>query len=115
MTVAECPFDYETRIEQQNIPGLKNIQIFVPEKHDLALMKVVRGDENDIEGIIRIHQASGLNPHLLISRFCNEMGHVHGDPRRLRFNFLNTIERVFGSDALREAESAVIQKFGSIE
>ncbi len=107
VTVADYPYEYETRLEIQTIPGLKNIKIYIPEKHDLALMKAVRGDENDVDGIIRIHQASVLDPAILISRFCNEMGHVLGDPRRLQFNFLNIIERLFGAEVLKEAETAL--------
>ena len=114
VTIAESPYDFEERCEAILIPGLTRLRIFIPEKHDLALMKTMRGDENDIDGITRIHRSSGLDLRVMIDRFCNEMGHVNGNPRTVRFNFLNVIEQVFGEEALKEAEAAVTRKFGPI-
>ena len=77
-------------------------------------MKVIRGDENDIDGISRIHRASRLDYKELVRLYCTEMDHVAGDPRKIHFNFLNVIDRIFGPDALKHAEEAVTKKYGKI-
>lgn len=38
----------------------------------------------------------GLSFEILVERFRDEMGHVMGDPGRIRSNFLVTIEDLFG-------------------
>jgi hypothetical protein len=35
---------------------LKKLRVMVPERHDLALMKVVRGDRHDVDVIAEIHK-----------------------------------------------------------
>ncbi len=38
-----APYQYEDRLVRLDLPGLVNLQVEVPEAHDLALMKVARG------------------------------------------------------------------------
>lgn len=67
----------------------------VPEKHDLALMKVIRGYEHDLDGIEAIHRRSPLDLETLLQRYRDEMGAVVGDPRRLRGQLLALVGRLF--------------------
>jgi hypothetical protein len=67
----------------------------VPEKHDLVLMKVVRGYEHDLEAIEGIHAHSPLRLETLVDRYQTEMGSVIGSPTRLRGHFLTMVERLF--------------------
>ncbi len=41
----------------------------MPEKHDLALMKAIRGYEHDLQAIAEIHAHSLLDADTLIGRF----------------------------------------------
>jgi hypothetical protein len=102
--VADGPYSFEDRLRAVRIAGLRHLQVLVPEKHDLVLMKTVRGYEHDLETAEEIHRRVGLSFRTLIERFQNEMGHVVGPPERLRLNLLACIERVFGEARSTEAE-----------
>jgi hypothetical protein len=81
------------------LPTLKKLKTFVPEKHDLVLMKVIRGEEHDLEAIEGIHRLSPLEVDVLVKRYVEEMGAVVIEPSRLRGNFLVMIERLFPEKA----------------
>jgi hypothetical protein len=82
--VADAPFDFESRLERV-LPHLDRLRVLVPEKHDLALMKAVRGYEHDLQAIAEIHAHSPLDLATLIRRFQDEMTPI-GDPARIRGN-----------------------------
>lgn len=92
--VADGPSDFESRL-QRTLPALDRLVIRVPERHDLALMKVIRGDEQDLETITAMHRRSPLDLDLLVGRYVQEMGAAVIDPTRLRSQFLVMIERLF--------------------
>ncbi|MCP3980163.1 MAG: hypothetical protein GY716_12730 [bacterium] len=93
--IYDVPYHYEARLESIDL-GLRKLAIVVPEKHDLALMKVVRGQENDMEAIQQIADVVGLDRTILVDRFKSEMTHAIGSPDRLRANFLSAIEMLYG-------------------
>ncbi len=105
--VFDAPHDYEDRLLALSIPELKNIQILVPEKHDLVLMKTMRAEEIDLETAKQIQAAHGIDRETLILRWIEEMDHVIGDRRRLDLNLLALIERLFGEPAARETGNRV--------
>lgn len=92
--VADAPYDFESRLERA-LPHIARLQVWVPERHDLVLMKTVRCYERDLQAIEAMHRISPLDADLLLRRFEQEMGHVVGDPVRLRSNFLAMVERMF--------------------
>src|SRR5436190_17833173 len=47
--IYDGPYEYESRLTRIRIPRLKNLQIWVPEKHDWALMKMMRLNQKDID------------------------------------------------------------------
>jgi hypothetical protein len=96
--VYEAPYDYEDRLTTVDL-GLERMQVVVPEKHDLALMKTVRGQENDLEAIEQMAQTVGLDMRTLVDRFRKEMTHGIGPPGQLRANLLSVIERLYGESA----------------
>ena len=91
--VADAPYDFASRLERV-LPKLTQLQVFVPEKHDLVLMKAVRAYEHDLEAIAEIHARSPLGLETLVRRFEEEMAPI-GEPLRIRGNFLVVIERLF--------------------
>jgi hypothetical protein len=92
--VADGPFDLEGRFKRA-LPRLRRLRIMVPERHDLVLMKTVRGYEHDLEAIEAIHRRSPLELEVLLTRYQEEMGDVVISPLRLRGNLLTMIERLF--------------------
>jgi Nucleotidyltransferase of unknown function (DUF6036) len=96
--VAEAPYDFEDRLTPLTDLGLTRLTVVVPERHDLALMKMLRGYQHDIEVIEQIHQRQPLSLDVLRSRFGSEMSHVLADPRIVRLNFYLVVERLFGRE-----------------
>lgn len=105
--VADFHYEYEDRREEVNLPGLHRLRILVPEKHDLILSKVVRGQQNDLDTIKEIAGNNVLDFETLVSRFSTEMTHVIANPSTLRLNFLATIETVFGKEKADRAEERI--------
>jgi hypothetical protein len=102
--VADPPYDFESRLERV-LPALPRLEVYVPERHDLVLMKTMRADEHDIQVIVEIHADSPLNLETLVRRFTFEMSGAIGDPRRLRGNFLVVVERLFPDAVEKVARS----------
>ena len=65
--IVQPPYEYEDRLRPLPIRGLKRLQILVPEAHDLALMKVARGEAHDLEAIEEIHRISPFSLATLVS------------------------------------------------
>ena len=93
--IYDAPYHFADRLAPVQL-GFKKLRIDVPEKHDLALMKAVRGQENDLEAIEQMARQVGLDRETLVDRFRNEMTHTSGRPEQLRANFLSVIEVLYG-------------------
>ena len=100
--VADAPCDFETRLERV-LGDLARLAVFVPERHDLVLMKAVRAYEHDLEVIAEIDARFPLDLETLVTRWETEMTPI-GDPLRIRGNFLAVVERVFPDAVDRLAE-----------
>ena len=85
--VADGPHGFETRLVRV-LPQLKRLRVRVPERHDLVLMKMVRGYEHDLEAAEAMHRRKALRLDTLLERYESEMGSVVGHPTRLRGNLL---------------------------
>ena len=103
--VADGPYHFEDRLLRA-LPSLKRLILLVPERHDLALMKTLRGDQADFAKLRAIHQRAPLELSVLLQRYEEEMGHVVIDARRLRGNFLALVESLF-PEAARLVERAL--------
>ena len=95
--VADGPDGLERRLVRV-LPQLKKLRVKMPERHDLVLMKMVRGYEHDLEAIEAMHRRKALMLGTLLRRYESEMGSVVGHPTRLRGNLLNLVERLFPQD-----------------
>lgn len=84
--VADGPYNFEDRLLRA-MPRLRRLTVLVPERHDLALMKAVRGDQADFAKLQAIHERKPFDLSALLQRYEAEMGHVVIDPRRLKGNF----------------------------
>lgn len=101
-SVADGPYNFESRLKDYRELPLNKLHIKVPEVADLILMKVIRGVEHDLETIRDLIKANQVKPNVLIDRFKNEMGPVVGDPRRLKQNFLAMLEENYPDLDLQE-------------
>jgi hypothetical protein len=103
--VADGPYGFEDRLLRV-MPRLARLTVLVPERHDLALMKTVRGDQADFAKLQAIHDRKPFDLSVLVRRYEEEMGHVVIEPRRLRGNFLALVESLF-PEAVTLAEDAL--------
>lgn len=102
--VTDGPYHYEDRVRPLAMK-LTKLRIVVPERHDLALMKIVRGDRHDEDMIAEIHARHPLKLETFLERFEEEMGHVIKDERILRTQFRALISRLFGPEAAKRVPS----------
>jgi Nucleotidyltransferase of unknown function (DUF6036) len=70
--VANFPDDYEGRLERA-WPVWKNLRLWIPEPHDLALTKLERSNERDIRDVMFLARAGLIDQATLIQRFESEM------------------------------------------
>jgi hypothetical protein len=84
---------------------LEAVDSFLKSSFDLlALMKIVRGYENDIQTICEIHENLPFCFETLIERFLTEMTQVIGNSNTIRMNFLLAISELFGDELADQAE-----------
>ena len=105
--VADAPNEFEDRLVILDVPGLRKLRVMVPERHDLVLMKTLRGYENDLEAAVEIHARHGLDFETLMGRYIGEMDHVTGDRRVHDLNLLALVERLFDDRTLGIAERRI--------
>lgn len=99
---ADAPWEFESRLVRV-LPHLEKLEIKILERHDLALSKCVRGEENDYQQLGELHDRNALDFDVLVTRFQTEMSHVMGDRSRILEQFLELVHRLFGE--LRRSEA----------
>lgn len=100
--VADLPINYEDRLRQGRGLRLENLTVIVPDKYDLALSKVVRGYQHDIDAIAAIHRRRRLARKTLVERFESEMTAAVTDPHRVRLNMIVLVARLYGIGEARK-------------
>jgi hypothetical protein len=105
--VYNAPYNFEDRARTVPIDGLKHLVVKVPEKHDLVLMKMTRGQDPDLEVAEKIFRLQGLDKDTLIDRYLDEMDAAIGHRPMLDLNCRALISRLFGDAAEREAEERI--------
>lgn len=104
-TIAEPPYSFEERLIPLTVKGLTKLTVLVPEAHDLALMKVARGEAHDLDAIEDIHRAARLSFDTLIERYLETTQQVMGNKEMHRLNFLAAMARLFGEAKAEEADA----------
>lgn len=105
-SVFEAPYEYESRLKRLSLRGLRKLKTLVPEKHDWALMKVVRFQDKDLEHIKAAAKSVKLDLKTFEERFLTEMTHIL--PReRLVLHFLAMIEELYGEDEAARLERSI--------
>jgi hypothetical protein len=100
--VADGPYGLDDRLVRV-LADLRHLAVRVPDRHDLALMKIIRGYEKDLDAVEDLHRADPLDYEVLVRRYDEEMSSVVSEPSRLRMNMLQLIERLFPTK-VRDAE-----------
>jgi hypothetical protein len=109
--VWEAPWDYEDRVEQVSIPGLRYLHVIVPSRYDLAVMKLRRGVESDIEGIMEMHRVIPLDRGTLVDFYVRVDG--IGERRSADITFCAGLSAIFGDATFRWTEVRLARLRGS--
>jgi Nucleotidyltransferase of unknown function (DUF6036) len=102
-SIAQPPYNYEDRLERLREPPLAKLEILVPERHDLALMKMARAEEKDLKVLTQLHTNKPFILDTFVDRYLDEMGHVAGNQDIHRIKFLFSMETLFGVAAREHA------------
>ena len=107
--VANAPYNYEDRLERLVSPRLEHLEVLVPERHDLALMKISRGEERDLVVLDEMHARRPFDLETMVTRYVDEMSHAIQDSRILRQKFLLSTHRLFGPEAAEKTHDRIIR------
>lgn len=101
--VWDGPYGYRKRRKRVKIRGVKRLRIYVPDKYDWALMKIVRLKDKDALHIREASEKVGFKASTFLRRFTSDMTHfVLGRPQDLVWNFIVMMSELFGEEeALR--------------
>ena len=73
VTVASMPEDYEARLTQLFANRFKRLRVFVPDPYDLALSKLTRNSDIDMEDVKHLARACQLDLDRLADRYRTEV------------------------------------------
>lgn len=102
--VFDPPEDWESRLRSLKRLKLKYLDVKLPERHDLAISKVSRGDTRDFEAIRAMHEEKPLLLPTLVRRYEEARRVRVGDPRRFKMNFLSLVSTLFGDEEADRVE-----------
>ena len=94
-TVVDAPEGFEGRLQRISL-SLSSLTVLLPERHDLAMMKLSRGYEHDLEALEDIHRLQPFDVDTLVARFKDT--EAIGPRRRFAVSFLDLIARLFGEE-----------------
>lgn len=104
--IGVIPLDYEDRIVRI-LEDLKRLTVHVPERHDLAIMKIARGTEHDLAGVEEVHVAKPLSLDLLVARFEEVLPLVTGPLSEFQWSFLAAVNRLFSNAETDRAKQEI--------
>ncbi len=82
VTIADVPDDYDTRLIDMNVAGLKHLRLRAFERHDLVLAKLARNIDRDREDVTALARGPGLDVEVLRERYLQELRPKLGRPDR---------------------------------
>jgi hypothetical protein len=98
--VADPPYNYEDRRQRLEMT-FRKLVVWVPERHDLLLMKAVRAARHDEEVLQEMHEAEPFDLETIVERYNEEMGQAIGDHRILDQQIQLIVEKLFGGKSVR--------------
>jgi hypothetical protein len=102
--IFQPPYSYEERCRRVAMDGVSRLQVFVPERHDLALMKIARGYAHDLQGVADMHSAQSLDLETLVARYHESRTQIIGSPEAFKLNFLAAVENLYGETTALKVE-----------
>lgn len=106
--VWDAPYEYRKRRKRIRLPGIDRLRIYVPEKHDWALMKIVRAKDKDLQHIKEVNAKVGFKSGVFLNRFVSEMTHVIGSKKNLLWNFLAVMAELYGDEEAERMRAYIL-------
>jgi hypothetical protein len=106
--VADLPLNFEDR-QIQPLAHLRRLKIFVPDRYDLVLSKLIRSVEPDLLVCREMHEHKPLDPAELVRRYVNEMRYAIGRREDHDHNFVAGVEFIWDADTAVRAQQTVGQ------
>ncbi len=103
--VSSQPYDFEDRLQRVPESELANLEIFIPEAHDLAIMKMARGESHDIAALVEMHRHTPFAADTLLERYRDT--DFIGNPQMIRLTLLLLVEDLFGPEKAAEFEALI--------
>jgi hypothetical protein len=110
--IAESPYFYQDRLIQLKL-RFKRLLVRVPERHDLALMKMARGTQHDLAVLEQMHAVQPFDLDTLLNRFEEEIGETIAPDSVLRPLIRMLIERLFGKEGGKKLQRKRVAGSGS--
>jgi len=105
--VFDGPESFEERCRPASLSGLRHLRVLVADIHDIALMKMARGQSRDMEALADVHRHSPLDLPTLCVRY-GETESI-GPRERFRTSFLVLVERLYGAGVADALEPRIVE------
>ena len=109
LQLQDFPFLFESRLNPIEVPQARWIALKQIDRHDAVICHLLRNQRKEISQIQKLGRNSGLSYQALIDSFCAIDGEAR-DMRRLRQDFLNLVEYLFGDASVAQAETVLSER-----
>jgi hypothetical protein len=92
--IADLPLHYEDR-QLRPLPRLRHLDVIVPDRHDLALSKLVRASQADLAVCKEMHAHKPFELATLVKRHLEEMDHAIGRQADRDQNLIAAVEFIW--------------------
>ena len=94
-SIAQVPSGFEQRLKRV-LPSLQRLEVWVLDPYDLAVSKLLRGDEHDRQQLVALHEQVQFDKTALVSRFMELMADYVGDPTEPRWALFHFVDELWG-------------------
>lgn len=109
LQLQDFPFMFETRMTVVEVPETRFVTLGQIDRHDAVMCHLLKNNRREIAAIEKMGRSSGLSYEGLIDAFCAIDGEGR-DTRRLRQNFLNLVEYLFGGASVAQAVAVISER-----
>ncbi|MBL7542743.1 MAG: hypothetical protein JNL11_02955 [Bdellovibrionaceae bacterium] len=102
------PENYRERMRKKTFPK-KKLRVWYLDQYDLAISKIDRGIEKDLEDLKRVHAKSPFEVNTLVEIFNNEYIKVSaiGNPREKMMTLLDLVSMLFDETVLDKVKKEI--------
>lgn len=111
LQMSDLPFMFETRRTPLEAP-FRRLKVDLLDRADVVVSKILRGEKRDLNAIASLGHQAGLSYEPLVNSFCAIDLSTASDMRRIKSEFLQLIEALFGARSVAQAEAEIAERLG---